>query len=115
MQFLAKARYIRVSPFKLRPLVDVVRGKNVEYALHVLASFPTRRTVEIKKLVESATANAKNLANVEASNLMIKEIKVDQGPAMRYYKPGAMGRSGLQRKRFSHVSVVLEQIDRKEA
>ncbi len=115
MHFLAKARYIHVSPFKLRPLADVVRGKGVKYALQLLASFPTRRTVSVKKLIDSAVANAKNKAGVEASSLMIKEIKVDQGPAMKYYKPGAMGRSGLQTKRFSHISIVLEQTDRKEA
>lgn len=115
MQFLAKARYVRISPFKLRPLADVVRGKGVKYALHLLTSFPSRRTEPVKKLVESAAANAKNLAGVDASDLLIKEIKVDQGPAMRYYKPGAMGRSGLQKKRFSHISIILEQTDKKEA
>jgi large subunit ribosomal protein L22 len=115
MHFLARARYIRVSPFKLRPLADVVRGKGVKYALQLLASFPTRRTAPVKKLIESAVANAKNMASVEVSDLMIKEIKVDQGPAMRYYRPGAMGRSGLQRKRLSHISIVLEQTDKKEA
>ncbi len=115
MSFLAKARYIRFSPFKLRPLVDVVRGKNVRYALSLLSSFPTKRTGSVKKVIESAAANAKNLANIEVADLKIKDIRVDQGPAVRYFKPGAMGRSNVYKRRFSHISVVLEQIDKKEA
>ena len=115
MSFSAKARYIRVSPFKLRPLADVVRGKGVRYALHLLASFPTKRTVPVKKLIESAASNAKSKANVEVADLKVKEIRVDQGPAIKYYKPGAMGRSGVYRRRFSHISIVLEQTVKKEA
>lgn len=115
MSFLAKARYIRFSPFKLRPLVDAIRGKGVGYALHLLTSYKTRRTEPVKKAIESAAANAKQQANVGVAELMIKEIKVDQGPAIRYYKPGAMGRSNIYRRRFSHISVVLEQKDKKEA
>lgn len=115
MRFLARARYIRFSPFKLRPLVDTIRGKNVRYALNMLTSFPTQRTNPVKKVIESAVANAKNLANVEITSLRVKEIRVDQGPAVRYFKPGAMGRSNVYKRRFSHISVVLEQTDKKEA
>ena len=115
MRFLAKAKYVRFSPFKLRPLVDVVRGKNVRYALSLLTGYPMKKTVPVKKLIESAAANAKSLANVEIEDLRIKDIRVDQGPSVRYFKPGAMGRSNVYRKRFSHMSVVLEQKDKKEA
>jgi len=114
MQFSAKARYIHCSPFKLRPLVDVVRGKNVGYALNVLATTPIKRAVPVKKVIESAAANAKNLQNLEPNELRIKDIRVDQGPIFRYYKPGAMGRASVQRRRFSHISVVLESIAEKE-
>jgi len=115
MRFVAKSKYVRFSPFKLRPLADVVRGKGVQYALRMLAGHRVMRTVPLKKIIESAAANAKNLANVEAAQLMIKDIRIDQGPAVRYFKPGAMGRSNVYRRRFSHISVVLEQIDKKEA
>jgi large subunit ribosomal protein L22 len=110
MQFVAKARYVRFSPYKLRPLADVVRGKNVQYALNWLATTKVRRSVPMSKLVESAAANAKNVQNVEASQLFIKEIRIDQGPIYRYFKPGAMGRANVQRKRFSHLSIILEPV-----
>ena len=110
MRFGAKAKYIRQSPYKLRPLADVLRGKSVDYALNWLTTYACKRVRPIKKLIESAAANAKNLNNVEANGLVIKAICVDQGPAFRYYKPGAMGRSNPQRKRFSHISVTLETI-----
>ncbi|BDC34323.1 50S ribosomal protein L22 [Candidatus Dependentiae bacterium Noda2021] len=114
MQFVAKARYLRFSPYKLRPLVDVIRGKNVAYALHWLATYPVKRAIPITKIIESAAANAKNLQGLNAEGLVIKDIRVDQGPIVRYFKPGAMGRANIQRKRFSHMSVIVEPITRKE-
>lgn len=111
----AKARYIRFSPFKLRPLADAIRGKAAEYALNLLASYSIKRTEPVKKVIESAIANAKNLNGLEAANLKIADIRIDQGPSVRYFKPGAMGRSNVYKRRFSHISVVLEQENKKEA
>ena len=110
MPFEAKSKYIRYSPYKLRPLVDELRGKNVQYALSWLATCPLRKVRPVKKLIESAAANAKNLQNIEADALVIKKICVDQGPAYKYYQPGAMGRSNPRKKRLSHISVVLEKV-----
>jgi len=111
MPFEAKSRYIRYSPFKLRPLANELRGKNVQYALNWLATLALdRKVAPIKKVIESAAANAKNLQNIEVGDLVIKTICVDQGPSFRYYQPGAMGRSNPRRKRLSHISVVLEKI-----
>jgi len=115
MQFVAKARYIRLSPYKLRPIVDVVRGKNVTSALDWLSTHAVKRIVPIKKMIESAAANAKQAGHLGSTDLIIKDIRVDQGPMYRYFKPGAMGRSNVYRKRFSHMSVVLEPMHRKEA
>jgi large subunit ribosomal protein L22 len=111
MQFVAKSRYIRFSPYKLRPLVDVIRGKNVKYALNWLEICALKRAVPIKKIVESAAANAKNLQNIDIENLAISDIRVDEGPSYHYSKPGAMGRSDIQRKRLSHIKVVLTPIE----
>lgn len=113
MQFVAKARYIRTSPYKLRPLVDVVRGKSVREALHWLSTYPVRRAEPIKKMIESAAANAKSLESIEVADLMIKDIRVDQGPMFRYFKPGAMGRANIYRKRLSHMSVIVEPNSKK--
>ncbi len=106
-QFTAHARYVWYSPYKLRLLADIVRGKDVTYALQWLTTYRTRRAEPIKKTIESAVANAKNLSNVDASTLTVKEIRIDQGPTHRYFKPSAMGRSMPLRKRLSHISVIL--------
>lgn len=112
MEFFAKARYIRYSPFKLRPIVDVIRGKNVRVALDWLFTCKLKRAVPVRKMVESAAANAKNLQQIEAVNLFISDIRVDHGPKYRYFKPGAMGRASMQTKRSSHMSVQLGSVNR---
>ncbi len=112
MQFNARARNIRFSPFKLRPLADMIRGKNVDYALSWLATSSLKRAEPIAKVVASAAANALNRQGVEIDKLKIKEIRIDQGPAYRYYKPGAMGRSNMYKKRFSHINVIVEPMKR---
>jgi large subunit ribosomal protein L22 len=107
-QFTAKARYIRLSPYKLRPFIDVVRGKDARHALQWLATCSVKRVEPITKMIKSAVANAQHTGEVNPSQLLIKDIRVDQGPILRYFKPGAMGRATIQRKRFSHMSVILE-------
>lgn len=107
MQFTAKARYIRFSPYKLRILVDVIRGKTVLYALNWLSTCALKRAEPIKKMVESAVANAKDLQNVSLNDLSIKDIRIDEGPTYNYFKPGAMGRSNKYKRRISHMSIVL--------
>lgn len=108
MYFVAKALYIPYSPYKLRPLANVIRGKPVVYALGWLQTFKSQRSRPLKKALESAVANAKNLKNIDPQELSIKEVRVDQGPVYRYFKPGAMGRAVVQRKRLCHISFTLE-------
>ena len=115
MNYKASAKYIRISPYKLRPLADLIRGKNVQFALNWLATCALKKAMPLTKVIESAAANAKQLANVEAKELIIKEIKIDQGPIFRYFRPGAMGRANPQKKRLSHMNVIVEPIPRKEA
>ena len=76
MQFVSQCRKIGFSPYKLRPLVDVIRGKSVRYALNWLSTYSVKRVVPIKKMIESAAANAKYLNNISLEELFIKEIKV---------------------------------------
>ncbi|MGE0206610.1 MAG: 50S ribosomal protein L22 [Candidatus Babeliales bacterium] len=108
MQFVAKSKFVRKSPYKIRPLADFIRGKNVKTAIDWLYANETQRVTPLKKVLESAVANAKNLKNAKPENLYIKDLRVDQGPIFRYYKAGAMGRAEILRKRFSHISVTLE-------
>ena len=112
MQFKAVSKYIKRSPYKLRPIVDVVRGKKAQYALDWLAVYPAEKALPIRKVIQSAVANANNLQEFSSENLTISEIKVDQGPTHKYFKPGAMGRSKILRKRLSHITVVLKPVDK---
>lgn len=117
MQFIAKASYIRYSPYKLRPLADVIRGKSASFALGWLTTYRNQRTEALKKLVHSVVANAKSSKNVGIEELSVKEVRIDQGPIFRYFKPGAQGRAMPQRKRLSHISIIMESknIAKKEA
>lgn len=108
MKYVAKAKYIPASPFKLRPFADVVRGKNAEYAVHWFATNMNQRVVPLMKALKSAIANAKSKDNVDIKDLVITDFRVDQGPMFRYFKAGAMGRATIQRRRFCHINVVLE-------
>lgn len=111
VEFKASARYIRCSPYKLRPLADVVRGKSAEFGLGFLTTCGIRRASFIKKLIDSAVANARFGDNsLNAEQLTISELKVDQGPTFKYFKPGAMGRSNIYKKRLSHINIVLKKI-----
>jgi len=98
----------------MRPLVDVVRGKSVAYALNWLGTCALKKAVPIVKVIESAAANAKSLQNLDTKDLVISDIRVDQGPMTRYFKPGAMGRANIYRKRLSHMSVIVEPVTIKE-
>ncbi len=109
MEYKAIAKYIKYSPYKLRPLVDVIRGKRAQQALNLLSAQAGKRIVPIKKALESAIANAKHTESVPLEDLVIKVIRVDQGPIYRYFKPGAMGRAQVQRRRTSHIEVILEK------
>ncbi len=111
----AKSKYIRISPYKLRPIVDVIRGKRIDKALAWLSTCSMKKVVPVTKTLISAFSNAKNLNAKEAvmEKLFIKEIKVDEGPVIKYYKPAAMGRAAVQRKRLSHLEIVLSKIEDK--
>ena len=107
MQFCAKAKYIRFSPYKLRPLAKIIRGRNVASSLQWLETHKVKLVVPLKKVLESAVANAKDVGNIEKEDLEIKELRVDQGPSYKYFKPGGRGMASPQKRRTSHISIVL--------
>ncbi len=110
MEAKAVARYIRMSPRKVRQIVDLIRGRSVEEAINLLHFTPKRASVPVEKLLRSAVANAMNMdeaSRLDADDLFIKEIMVDQGPTMRRYNPGPMGRASIIRKRSCHISVTV--------
>ncbi len=106
----AIAKYIRIAPRKARLVVDLVRGKSVEDAINTLHFTPKRASAPVEKVLRSAVANALNKeegAKLNPEELFIKEIKVDEGPTMRRFRPGPMGRAGMIRKRSCHITVVV--------
>lgn len=110
MEIKAKAKHIRMSPRKVRLVVDVVRGKEVEAAIDQLKFVNKLAVKPIAKLINSAIASAKHDFEIEKNNLYIKEIKVDEGPTIKRWAPRAHGRATPIRKRTSHVSLVLAEI-----
>lgn len=111
MNAKAISKNVRVSPLKLRVYADSIRGKKVDRAVHWLRSQSLNRVVPIEKTVISAYHNAlqadSSISGME--QLRIKEIRIDQGATVRYFKPTAQGRVSPQRKRFSHISVIVEK------
>ncbi|GAB4268414.1 50S ribosomal protein L22 [Thermincola ferriacetica] len=109
MEAKAVARYIRISPRKARQVVDLIRGKSVKEALAILKFTPQKAAEAIEKVVKSAAANAENNFEMDRDSLYISQIFVDQGPTLKRYKPRAMGRADLMRRRTSHITVVVKE------
>ena len=109
METQAVARYIRMSPRKVRYVADLVRGKKVEEALDILTFTPRRASPVISRLLKSAIANAGQNESIDVDTLFIKKIFVDGGPTLKRFRPRAMGRATTIRKRTSHITVVLEE------
>lgn len=107
----AHNRYLRMSPRKVRLVVDMVRGMDVAPAIDQLKYLNKAAARPVRKLLESAAANAKHNNRIESDNLFVKAIVVNEGPTIKRWMPKAMGASGMIRKRTSHLSVTLAPKD----
>lgn len=108
----AVARYVRMSPRKVRQVVDLIRGKTVEEALNRLHFIPNHGAEPVEKVLRSAVANAINTeagSKVNPEALIVKEIQVGGGPMLKRYRPGPMGRAMMICKRFCHITVVISE------
>jgi large subunit ribosomal protein L22 len=105
MEVAAKLKHARISPQKCRLVADQVRGKPVEQALQILNFSPKKAAEIIKKVLESAIANAEHNEGADIDELKVSTIFVDEGPTMRRWKPRAKGRVNHIIKRTSHVTV----------
>lgn len=105
----AKLSYARVPVQKACFVLDAIRGKDVDEALGILTYSPRYASTVIKKLVESAAANAENNDNLDVSNLYIAECYASDGPIMKRIKPRAQGRAYRIEKRMSHITVILDE------
>jgi len=108
MAYLAKHRFARISPRKVRPLADLIRGKFADEALEILRYHPNRGARMLEKVLKSALANAEDRHATGLNNLMVVDVRVDGGPMVRRLKPKARGMASVIKKRMSHISVALE-------
>ncbi|MBW1704640.1 MAG: 50S ribosomal protein L22 [Deltaproteobacteria bacterium] len=109
METSAVAKFVRISPRKIRLIMDQVRGKKVEEALNMLSFAPQKGALILKKLINSAVANAEQNSGVDVDALLVKRVYADEGPTLKRFRPRAQGRATKIRKRSSHLTVVLDE------
>lgn len=105
MEVAARLRGARISPQKARLVADQIRGKNVEEALDILAFSPKKAAHLIKKVLESAIANAEDQEGADVDELKVSQIYVDEGMTLKRIQPRAKGRADRILKRSSHITV----------
>ncbi len=105
----AKGKYIRMSPVKVRQVIDLIRGKDVEMSLAILEQLNKAAARVVKKILCSAISNAKE-KGLEENQLFISAIKADPGPTWKRFRAGAFGRASRIRKRTTHLTIELDLI-----
>jgi len=105
---LAQARYVRMTPQKVRRVVDLVRGRKADEVVALLEFAPQAAGEPVRKLVQSAVANAANNKQLDPDSLWVSQAYVDEGPTMKRFRPGGKGRAFTILKRTSHITVVVE-------
>ncbi len=104
----AVAKYVRISPYKVRVVLDLIRGKSVTEAVAILDNVSKAGCEPIKKVVLSAAANAEHNLQMNAADLYVAACYADQGPTLKRMQPMAHGRGFRILKRTSHITVVLD-------
>ena len=109
MEVKASLKFVRVGDQKARTVANMIRGKSVNDAIRILTYQNKKAATMIKKLVESAVANAEKKEVIDVDNLFVKTIMVDKGPFMKRYQPRAQGRAFVIKKKSSHINLVLDE------
>jgi large subunit ribosomal protein L22 len=104
----AVARFIRISPDKVRIVLDAIRGKSLIEALAILENTPKSASEPILKVVASAAANAENNLNMSRNDLFVAECYANAGPILKRIQPTSKGRAFRINKRSSHITVILD-------
>lgn len=107
MQVAATLKYARISPQKCRLMADAIRGKSVDEALRTLAFTPRKSARIVKKVLESAIANAEHNHGADIDELKVATVEVNEAPSFRRYRPRAKGRAGRIIKRNSHITIAV--------
>lgn len=103
------AKYVRISPRKVRIVADLIRGKNVADALAILKFTPKRGAVLLNKVLKSAIANAENNFDMDSDNLVVSKCFVDEGPTLKRIHPRSRGQAFSIFKRTSHITVIVSE------
>jgi len=111
MEVLAKAKYVRHSPRKVREIVKPLIGREANEALSIVKNIQKRASKTIEKVIKSAISNAEQKS--AESGWKIKNIIVNDGPALKRFRAATMGRAVMIKRRTSHITVVLEEIPRR--
>ena len=109
MEVRAVAKHIRIAPRKMRLVVDLIRGKKVGEAIAILKHTPKAGSPVVEKVLKSAIANAEHNFNLDADQLYISKIFVDEGTTLKRFHPRAQGRAFSIMKRTSHVTVYVSE------
>jgi large subunit ribosomal protein L22 len=104
----ATAKYVRMTPFKVRRVIDLIRGLHVDEARRVLQFSPHAAAVPVGKVLNSAVANAEANHQLPADTLFVAKAYVDEGPTLKRFQPRALGRAYRVRKRTSHITISVE-------
>ncbi len=109
MEARAVLRYARISPRKVKIVLDLIRNKPVDYAMGILKNTPKSASEYLEKLLASAMANAQNNHNMDVDKLYVAECYATQGPTLKRIRPRAQGRAFKILKRTSHITLVLKE------
>ncbi len=109
MEARAIGKFRRISPQKARLVADLIRNKPVDEAMQIVSLSPKKGARIIRKVLESALANATENMNLDMDSLYVKKICVDQGPQLKRWRPRAMGRAYGIKHRLSHITIVLDE------
>lgn len=108
MEATAKLKYLRMSPRKVKLVVDLIRGKRIDKAIESLAFLRKKAAKPISELLNAAAANAKLKEGMDTDTLYVSSVQVDRGPKMKRFMPRAMGRANRIEKKTCHVNLVLK-------
>ena len=105
----AVAKHVRISPYKVRIVLDIIRGKDYGDAVAILKNMPNSAAEYVVKVLESAGANAENNLGLNKNDLYVAETFVDGGPTLKRFQPVSKGRAHSILKRTSHITVILDE------
>ena len=109
MEAKAHVKYLRMSPRKVKIVIDLIRGKNVDEALAILQYTPKAASPVVYKLLSSAVANAVNNQEMDRSTLYVAEVYANPGPTLKRYVARSRGSASPMLRRTSHISVILDE------